>query len=492
MQDMIPTQELIPISLIKAIISDSNKFVDFVKKDKEFANVDQKYYVNAINEYVQYEINNGNLTKDELKRIKYLNSKFKIKKKYKLNKEKNEITVDDVLKILNSEELFNKFYNYEENKEFFNNIPIENYLNTMYDLFDYFDSNKTTVIDSVCQRRFNILMQKYSLKIKRNHLMNGVITYERLNEKLENLMFKGINSNDSKFTIARKLYLNSCKFLNYDLDYLFYDSSDISKEGVDVNEKINALRYKNIREITFDDNEVICSTWSKIYASLLNKVGIKNRVRGDYHKFVIFDCDGTLMSADATQSVKDMYTGIYINDFTRVQLGIKTQGYKCLEKNKDVSVNIKNIDKEYGYPNMSLEDLRSNFLNTYSTVEEQNPNKIRIFKDNMTKLLALVKNLNLSGLEKLKALENYAKLLFPIKELENINYKFCVKNELEKRVPYLIFTYKLDDEYLYFLISENDIKKVTKEELEEKLNTNYYLLNAYVTAIPGFEEARKI
>ena len=136
MQDMIPTQELIPISLIKAIISDSNTFVDFVKKDKEFADVDQKYYVNAINEYVQYEINNGNLTKDELKRIKYLNSKFKIKKKYKLNKEKNEITVDDVLKILNSEELFNKFYNFEENKEFFNNIPIETYLNTMYDLFD--------------------------------------------------------------------------------------------------------------------------------------------------------------------------------------------------------------------------------------------------------------------------------------------------------------------------------------------------------------------
>ena len=33
MQDMIPTQELIPISLIKAIISDSNKFVDFVKEN---------------------------------------------------------------------------------------------------------------------------------------------------------------------------------------------------------------------------------------------------------------------------------------------------------------------------------------------------------------------------------------------------------------------------------------------------------------------------
>lgn len=492
MQDMIPTQELIPISIIKSIIEDSNTFVDFVKKNKNFANIDQKYYVNAINEYVQYEIANGTLTKDELKRVKYLNSKFKVKKKFKLNKESHTITSGDILKILNDDELYNKFYNYEENKEIFNNIPIEKYLDVMYDLFDYFDSNKTAVIDSLAKRRFNLLMQKYSLKIKKTHDINGEKVYERLNDKLETIMFNGINTSDSKFLMARKLYLNSCKFLNYNIDYLFYDSSDISKEDITVNEKINAIKYKNIKEITNEDNEIICSTWSKVYASLLNKVGIKNRVIGNNHKFVIFDCDGTLMKADATQSTKDTSTGFYINDLTRVQLGIKTQGYECVEKNKDISKILLEEDKKIGYQNMSLEDLQNRFLNTYNTVEEQNPDKMRIFKDNMTKLFAIVKSLNFKGIEKLKAIENYVELLFPKEELADMDFTFCVKNNDKKREPYLIFTYKFYDEYIYFLISENDIVKVSKEELTEKINTEYYLLNAYITAIPGFEEARAI
>lgn len=412
---------------------------------------------------------------------------FKEIKEY-LKNSKELIKYKDVIEILSDDELFYKFYNYDQNKESFNK-KIEFYLN---DIYNFIENKENLNISKNYMEKFDLLMQKYSLLIKREHDINGEKPFENINEDIKKIMLENISDSDSKFVIARKIYLNSCLFFNYDMDYLFYNSIS---NGEDVQNKINRLnsiKYKKLKEISLKNRNIICTTWAKIYARLLCEVGIKARIVGDYHKYVIFDCDGTLMMADATKSTKNSSIDIFSNDLVRVKLKLATKSYMCLENNKNITKILEQVDFKIGYPNINLDNLKSNFLNLYNTVDIFTPDINLKFKNNLAKLFSIMKSLNFKGIEKIKAIENYVKLLFPLEELANINYIFSIKDTIEKKEPYLIFTYKLYDKILYFLIGENIILNVSKEELQEKLSTEYYLLNASISAIPGFEKARVI
>lgn len=400
---------------------------------------------------------------------------------------KELIKHEDIIKILSEEETFKKFYDYDKNKESFGNHIIDDYLNLMYNLFE----NSEQKTNEIYKKRFNLLMQKYSLHIKKEHEIIGEKPFERLNEKIRLAMTKNINVSDSKFIIARKLYLNSCLILNYDIEYLFYNSVFNMEKIEDKINILNSIKYKKLRDITTEDHKVICTTWSKIYARLLCEYGIMARVVGDYHKYVVFDCDGTLMMADATQSTNNNEYNIFLNDLTRVKLNMATKSYRCLEKNKIIDKILDTVDQQIGYTSINLEKLEKEFLESYNTVINFKQEKSLLFKDLMSKIYAILKMLKSTGMEKMLAIKIYLKLLYNFEKEDNLN-SFLIIRDNELKEINLLITYRYNDNFIYCLIEENNIIYLSREELKMKLNNNYYLVNKNEKDIPGFEKTRKL
>lgn len=404
-----------------------------------------------------------------------------------LKKQKELIKNEDIIKILSEEEIFKKFYDFDKNKESFGNHVIEDYLNIMYNLFE----NSEYKINEIYKKRFNLLMQKYSLLIKKEHEIIGEKTFESLNEKIRIAITKNINTSDSKFIIARKLYLNSCLILNYDIEYLFYNSVFNMEKIEDKINILNSIKYKKLREITTENHKVICTTWAKMYARLLCEYGIMARVIGDYHKYVVFDCDGTLMMADATQSTNNKEYNIFLNDLTRVKLNATTKSYRCLEKNKIIDKILENVDQQIGYKSINLERLEKEFLSSYNTVVNFNQEKSILFKDFMAKIYAILKMLKSTGMEKMLAIKIYLKLLYNFEKEDNLDSFLIIKDDELKEINLLI-TYRYSNDFIYCLIEENNIIYLSREELKMMLNNNYYLVNKNEKDIPGFEETRKL
>ena len=400
---------------------------------------------------------------------------------------KELIKPEDIIKILSEEETFEKFYDYDKNKESFGNHVIDDYLNLMYNLFE----NSEQKTNEIYKKRFNLLMQKYSLLIKKEHEIIGEKPFERLNEKIRLSMTKNINISDSKFIIARKLYLNSCLILNYDIEYLFYNSVFNMEKIEDKINILNSIKYKKLRDITTENHKVICTTWSKIYARLLCEYGIMARVVGEYHKYVVFDCDGTLMMADATQSTNNNEYNIFLNDLTRVKLNMATKSYRCLEKNKIIDKILDTVDQQIGYASINLEKLEKKFLVSYNTVINFKQEKSLLFKDLMAKIYAILKMLKITGMEKMLAIKIYLKLLYNFEKEDNLNSFLIIRDDELKEINLLI-TYRYNDNFIYCLIEENNIIYLSREELKMKLNNNYYLVNKNEKDIPGFEETRKL
>lgn len=76
---------------------------------------------------------------------------------------------------------------------------------------------------------------------------------------------------------------------------------------------------------------VICYTWSEIYKELLNKYGIEAYIddRNKSHSFVILECDGINIMADATKS---SFCSVYdiSNDITSIKFGLETNFYNLV------------------------------------------------------------------------------------------------------------------------------------------------------------------
>lgn len=76
---------------------------------------------------------------------------------------------------------------------------------------------------------------------------------------------------------------------------------------------------------------VICYTWSEIYKELLNKYGIEAYIddRNKSHSFVVLECDGINIMADATKS---SFCSLYdiSNDISSIKFGLETNFYNLV------------------------------------------------------------------------------------------------------------------------------------------------------------------
>lgn len=277
--------EELSISVIKEILMDGDTFTNLLNKVGRFKNIDINYYLQMINNYMNYLVNNTqNLTMSFFERVNYLNRLFNVKTTYNYNdylKSEHMVTNKLIKVILINKNVLAKFMDFDNNKTYFNNIPIEQYLLKMDNLITYYERNNIKINEEMLAN-FEMVMGKYSLKLNRMHILPGQKVKEELNKEFEEAILSGINLKESKFIIALNIYINLCKLVNFDFNYFAYYKK--------LDEKVIVGQMnRDISTITLENNNVVCSTFAKLYAKVLNDVGIRATVSGDIHKYVFLE-----------------------------------------------------------------------------------------------------------------------------------------------------------------------------------------------------------
>ena len=432
------------ISLLDKIIFDGNTFLDFIHKEKQFQDINIDMYIKKINDYMNYLINNNtSLTKEVFNRMNYLNKLFNTKITYDYMgylKKGRLVTNSMVWVILKKEDILNKFLDFKNNRKYFLNIPIEEYLKAMDKMISYYDKKNITIPKQILIN-FKKVMNKYSLYLKKKQILYGTVINEPLDKSLENKVMEDVNLSDDAFFVARQIYINLCKQVTFDINFFSYGST--------LENEINrGIWNRDIAQINPKDNRVICNTFGKTYASLLNKIGIEARLVGEFHKHNFLDADGTLIGADATAKIVSNNLALY--DIARVQMGLGTAGFRCYDKHKDIDDMLKRSNSKINYKQKTIEEL----------IEES---KLKTF--DLGALNYICQNSSMIGLE----LVIYIKLLLTKIFKGSIQIKYIsIKKDDINFEAYLLILY----EGIYYLLGKEGISYIQMEELNELEKNN--------------------
>ncbi len=424
MSDLESTKKLIPISILVSILNDDNVFQKFIigfeKYNDTFEDIPRKQYLEALNNFMKYSIKtDNNLPRKYFEKMNYINTYFNTKvenysyEQY-LERTQKLIPISILHKILEDDQIKDKFLYFEENKDYFTDGSLEDYMSALLTLVDYYEKNNLTMTDemrkNLCEiKRMHIFM------ISHNETLTGEIIIKKIDQDLENAILKKVNSNADSFTLARAIYIELCTLTSYDENYDAYKridkKSEIAKE----------IYEKEPEEVTLKENRLVCKTFAEIYAGLLNKIGIKAIIEGNIHKYVLFLYNGIVVKADATEADIDLETGFGMCDINRVKLGLPTVGFEAYDSKNDISYAIRKADLEnQEYKQKNLESLE----NRYRKIKKLDIQK----KNNLEEMICYLENVET---DKLVGIEytDYLKVLLTAKlnpeTLKNIWYTTC-------------------------------------------------------------------
>ena len=389
-----------------------------------------------------------------------------------------------VEEIINSEIVLNKFMDYENNKEYFYNIPLTSYLNYMDELVTYYECMDEIVPEQLLMA-FTTIMSKYSLQLKKEHVLTGVRVRKELNKEFETHILSKVNLKEDSFSIARSIYIELCRNLGYDENYLIH-----TKKG----NRVASQEIYNRQPIDINLNDkVVCSPWAETYASILNKLGIEATVEGGLHKYVLVNADGTLIKADANMCYVEPISETCMCDISRVKMNLGTAGFVCIEKHKNITNDIKRVDINHNESWLNLESKKDYILNTFNTVVNPNFNETQKLSDKLSIVVAAILNSNLNGLDLMKEIQLFLRLFLEKEQFENFK-PFCIArktNEL-KYEPLFIFSYNDNNEYRYFLFNgKSNMIEMDKENVQQLFNDEDLETFDKGVSIPGLNKPKQ-
>lgn len=137
-----------------------------------------------------------------------------------------------------------------------------------------------------------------------------------------------VNRNYTPLENARMMYIELARKLCFNTTIR---NTDRFSYGELYDEKINPE--------TFDDVEVICTSWVQLYSFLLNSIGIKNEIINQVHKYIEFYIDNIRWVADAT-------VGHY-TDLSKIKNGDYTNHFGIAESQNEVHTNVIRYDESF-------------------------------------------------------------------------------------------------------------------------------------------------
>ena len=295
MDNLDKTVEIIPVNILSGILFDDNTYEDFINRRGNFKE-DIEKYIEPLNDFMDiYRVKAIGLSEEIFNRINRI-----IEYMDYLLKTEPMVSIYDIKQILNDEETFENFLNFNQFRNWFP-LDLIDYLAALDDYVAYFKKTAISLSKEEISR-FNRIKLEYVLEYKRLVTLKGEDVSVNLAPELEEEILLSIDLSKDKFTVARELYIELNKRCTYNVQFMSYDQNLEVNKAKEIYDGKVSYKKKKYR--------VVCSSWSMIYAHLLNRCGINAKVTRNkgIHTFVEFDCDGTLMRADATSE----FLGVYI------------------------------------------------------------------------------------------------------------------------------------------------------------------------------------
>ncbi len=471
------TVEIIPIDILSNILFDDNTYEDFIAQKGNF-NEDIEKYIEPLNDFMDIYANKAiGLSEEVFNRINRINTKFGGNRRfeymdYLLNTEPM-VSIYDIKQILTDEETFKNFLNFNQCRNWFP-LDLIDYLAALDDYVNYF--KKTNIsLSREETARFNRIKLEYVLEYRRLVTLKGEDVSVNLAPELESDILSSIDLSKNKFTVARELYIELNKRCTYNVQFMSYDQDLEVKKAKEIYD--GEISYKKRKY------KVVCSSWSMIYAHLLNRCGINAKVTRNkgIHTFVEFDCDGTFMRADATSEFLGE-EGLYMSDLTRCQLGLKTAGFVCMEPDKDISYVLDKADEEIKYKHKTKTSLIKNYADEY---RRKYLSKKTTVTDKIKFLMSVARNSPLDNLELFKYINLLYENVFEQSELSNVSKKYV---SINRKYAGFVVSYQIEDGSFEFVVfGKRYNKKYSAKQLNRLVNNGKIVPLGHDKNIYGLE-----
>ena len=468
----------ISLATLESILKDDVIFRKFIMnfsiaKDI-FKQGTKQQYVEALNKLMHYYLKNKEaLPKKYVEKMNYINAYYE--KEFQLNEihyayeekveEKDTVSIFMLLSILSEEDIFQKFLNLEENKEYFKNIDSSFYIEAFLEL-EKFLKEANILLPKHKLERLQDIKSHFVFDTPHHEILNGRICMGEVDSRLEKEIKKRINLEENDFVIARSIYIELCKMVINDDNFF-------------------TVKAKGVQEK---------KDFASIYANLLKKMGIDAVLSYGEEKYALFSYKGVVIKADATKKGNHGREAYHVSDTTRVKIGLKTVGFEALNPEIDIHAAIANADKKHEEYGEIVKRKRRELEEKYRLRKKIVSKDLEDIKETMHFISQLVYNSTLESLD----YTDYIHLMLDasIPKGKNIPYAICYKREQERYRSVVLVDLSLffDNKDTYYLFEEKkegkilsglDIRNMKKrgilsipsekfeKNLEEKKGWNY-------------------
>lgn len=326
---------------------------------------DEKYSIAQIFTTLEIIQNSLEPNSEKYKRInKILNTRNLNALKSMLLKDKKDDKeiVDKVFEIIDKDEIFDKFKDFNNNKEFFaidgKEVKLEKYLEYLGNIFGYKNDSGNLISNNNIENNFYIpKLEEYKKRylslyncFNMDRYVNPKYTFKcgpkledhivRINEEPDwnissELHQQTIDEMPENLTLEEKaiyIYCKLCKILSYDEGYLYRDKLD----------KVNyqSFFYKQHLEEIKPGSKITCFDFSRIYSKLVNEINgditavmiLEGANEGHaYAGFYTDNVSATLEAINISDSKKDS-----TNDLMKAKNGIKLKGINIISDRQNI------------------------------------------------------------------------------------------------------------------------------------------------------------
>lgn len=438
----------IPIELIESLIKNQRHLNKLIREKSDYyKGIHKKNLIVAINDYFKYSISRKNdLTKNNFDVVNYLNIYYGKGISYDfdwyMNTTKKMISIDDSRRILNSDKLLEEYRDKPNSEE----------VREVRDMFEYF-SKHNIIISKKERENYFYLIDKMLVRYSHLDRVKGERIINHVDMKTDDEIRK-LDLSEDPFVRARQIYLKLGEITSYSPEYI------VRKKYNDTDRKRNiySLNIDDDKNYNSDKKETVCKGWAESYASLLRGYGVDAKVTGDYHKYVVFETDGKLIKADATNVTEVNGEKKYI-DLMRIQLGAETGGFTSYD-DRNISDKVKDADKVIGYPNKSIDEIKQKMLDEYDDIV------------NSTNMFATAKIDVLKHLLSKTKLGGFQYARFSKEICEELIGDSCVQSEYMFRYnkgnydAYNLIVIEEENHLKYFLLSEQEKIELSEDDLK--------------------------
>lgn len=287
------------------------------------------------------------------------------------------------------------------------------------------------IVPERIENRFNQIIKFEKIDIEAINRINKIKddNVERVivNEKLKQAILSGLPQNVSQLERAIYIYIKMCKILSYDEEfYAAKQMGDIARKHENV---------ENIRNITPENNRVVCYEFNAIYGKLLETLGIKFETFsqglvnnfGGGHTDLKFRCGKFLINADAV-------TSILHGDMVKAKMNQPLVGLKCINVNTNTKLEFSDlmtkmydliVKQEENNKNLPAEHIET-FDEVLSQYRKTVPNYPKItLQEKLAIMIDKINSFNFTGIDAFGYMLQLEKILFTLEERKN-NIKISI------------------------------------------------------------------